>query len=126
MTTTELKLIAPLEAPLPLPHYDDALTESQWTTFLAIADAVIPSVKGSSVDPLKEMAVEAETYSSSAQTLRKRINSEDAQDIAQKFLLENPSSILNFRLSVRRFLSHSLGADAIKGIRVILSALKSV
>jgi len=43
MTSTTLADYTLLDAPLPPPREGDALTASQWTTLLAIADTIIPS-----------------------------------------------------------------------------------
>ena len=123
MTTSNLSLITPLDAPLPVPRGDKALNECQWVTLLAIADTIIPRLHLSSSDASEGLELPAAQYEVLKDTVSTR-NSSDNAEFATKFLEERPSASPEFRAFLERHLSDYLRQDARKGLRVILSALK--
>ena len=126
MTSAELKVFAPLATPLPPPKDGQVLTDSQWTTLMAIADTVIPSVQVSTEQSPTQFVIQASDYTTSTEIIKKAVPTKDSAEKARQYLNERPSSIPDFREAISRLLSDHLRDDAQKGIRVILSALESV
>jgi len=124
MTSTELNLLSPLDSPLPPPPEGEVLTAAQWRTLMAIADAVIPSFEVSSIPSTRKLAIQASEYASAIERVQHFIPVRAPTETAQGFLQENPSSTPGFKESIHRQLGHYLREDALKGIRVVLSALE--
>lgn len=124
MTSTQFNLIAPLDTPLPPPPGGQVLTESQWTTLMAIADAVIPSIEVSSTLSNSSLCLAPSEYASAVETITQRLPGQTDPHLTQRFLQENASSVPGFRELVQRILGDNLREDARKGMRVILSALE--
>lgn len=126
MTTTQLKLIAPLDTPLPPPPEGEALSESQWATLMAIADTVIPTIEVSSTPSTRNLCIQASDYATAVAAINKRVPSGTVEEMPQSYLRENASSIPGFKELLRRTIGDYMREDAKKGIRVILSALEYV
>ena len=124
MTSTQLNLIAPLDAPLPPPPEGEPLTESQWTTLMAIADTVIATIEVSSMTSTKSLCLPTSDYATAVEFLKQRLPSGSKDQLVQSYLRENASSIPGFRELLRRTIAEYVREDAKKGIRVILSALE--
>lgn len=124
MASTELNLIAPLDSPLPPVPEGDVLTESQWKTFLAIADTVVPSIEASSTPSLDGLAVQPSEYTNAVQKIQRSVPPNAGTDVIQKYLAENASSVPRFKELIQRTFGHYMREDALKGIRVILSTLE--
>lgn len=123
MTSQELGLIAPLESPLPPLAAGEVLTESQWTTLMAIGDTVIPSITASSALSTTKLSVQGSEYSASIDKLRE-LPAKPEAGLYRKYLEENASSIPGVREAIQRLLSDYMPEDARKGLRVVLSALE--
>lgn len=126
MTSTELKAFAPLAAALPPAKDGEVLTESQWTTLMAIADTVIPSIRASTDQSLTHLGIQASEYTKSTDIIKRGIPSQQSADIARAYLDECPGSIPAFKEHVQRLLADHLRDEAQKGISIILSALELV
>jgi len=124
MTSSQLNLIAPLDAPLPPASEGEVLTETQWITLMAIADTVVPAIEVSSTPSTKSLCLQASDYATAIKTLKRRIPSETNGSLPQQYLQENASSIPGFKELLRRTIGDYVRADARKGIRVVLSALE--
>ena len=124
MTSTELNLLAPLDNPLPPPPDGEVLTAAQWRTLLAIADTVIPSVEVSTTSSTDKLAVPASEYASAVEQIQKYTPTAVESDTARNFLQDNASSTPCFKESLNRRFGHYMREDALKGIRVVLSALE--
>jgi len=124
MTSTELNLLSPLASPLPPPPKGEVLTAAQWRTLMAIADAIIPSIEVSSTPSTRKLAIQTSEYASAIERTQQLIPVSAPTETAQSFLQENASSTPGFKESIHRQLGHYLREDAVKGIRVILSALE--
>lgn len=124
MTSTELNLLSPLDSPLPPPPEGEILTAAQWRTLLAIADTVIPSVEVSSALSTSKLVIQASEYASSVDQIQHLIPVPAETETAQRYLQESASSTPGFKELLHRQLGHYLREDALKGIRVILSALE--
>ncbi|KAL9596783.1 MAG: hypothetical protein Q9179_004494 [Wetmoreana sp. 5 TL-2023] len=125
MTSSELNLIAPLDSPLPPPPEGDVLTESQWATLLAIADTIIPAIVSSSAHSISSLCIQPSEYTAAVQKIQKVIPSTPyaSPDAAQRYLAEAASSAPGFKEVIQRTFGDYMRDDAVKGIRVILSAL---
>lgn len=124
MTTTQLNLIAPLDTPLPALAPGEVLTETQWTTLMAIADTIIPSIEVSSMTSRQSLCVQTSDYAIAVEDIKRGVGPENKAEIAQNYMRENASSLPSFRELLKRSLAEYVREDAKKGIRVILSALK--
>jgi len=91
---------------------------------MAIADAVIPFVEVSSTPSRRKLAIQTSEYASAIQRIQHLMPVPAPTETAQSFLQENASSTPGFKESIQRQLGHYLREDAVKGIRVILSALE--
>ncbi|KAL9102395.1 MAG: hypothetical protein Q9163_002461 [Psora crenata] len=128
MTTTQLNLIAPLESPLPPPREGEVLTDSQWTTLMAIADTIVPSIEAasssSSEGPLpNSLTVPPSEYAGAVEAVKRRLLLQTDPELPARYFQETASSIPAFRALLQRTLRDFLREEARKGIRVILSAL---
>ena len=124
MTSTELNLLAPLDSPLPPPPEGDVLTASQWATLMAIADTIIPSLVVSSTPSSNNLSVSASEYTTAIAKIKETLPADAADDIPHQYLQENASSTPGFKETLHRQLGEYVRQDALKGIRVILSALE--
>ena len=124
MTTQQLNLIAPLASPLPPPPEGEVLTEAQWTTLMAIGDAIIPSIGPSNSTLPNTLALEATEYSSAMSKIESTLPENASRDIAHRYLAESASSIPGLKELIHRTLSDYVRTDARKGISVVLSALE--
>ncbi len=91
---------------------------------MAIADAIIPSIEVSSTPSARKLAIQTSEYASAIERTQQLIPVSAPTETAQSFLQENASSTPGFKESIHRQLGHYLREDAVKGIRVILSALE--
>ncbi|KAL8836921.1 MAG: hypothetical protein Q9170_002720 [Blastenia crenularia] len=123
MASTELNLIAPLDSPLPAVPEGEVLTQAQWTTFLAIADTFIPSIEVSSNPSPDRLAVQSSEYALAVEKIKKALPADSDPNAAHKYLAEKASSAPGFRELIQRTFGDYMREDALKGIRVILSAL---
>lgn len=124
MIPSVLNLITPLESPLPSPPSGEVLTDSQWTTLMAIADAVIPSIRDSSQSSEGGLLVEPTEYATAVKTLNAKIPDTGNVDLARTYLLESPSTLPGFKQFLQRAIGDYMREDARKGLRVLLSALE--
>ena len=124
MTTTELNLFAPLDNPLPPPPEGEVLTAAQWRTLLAIADTVIPSIEVSTASSKEKLAVQSSEYASAVDQIRNTTPLPIESETARNYLQENASSTPGFKESIHRRFGHYMREDALKGLRVVLSALE--
>lgn len=126
MNLQHVDVIAPFASPLPPLPEGDVLTPSQWTTLMAIGDAVIPSLVPSSSNSVDRMSIQASEYVSTIGQIRSTAAKTATEDNIRAFLDESASSIPDLKALIHRILSEFVPDDARKGIRGILSALKHV
>lgn len=124
MTPLVSNLIAPFESPLPSPPSGDVLTDSQWTTLMAIADTVIPSISDSSQSSSGGLSVEPTEYATAVKILNAKIPDTGKGDLARTYLQESPSTLPGFKQFLQRVIGDYMREDARKGLRVLLSALE--
>ena len=124
MGSVEVGLLAPLDSPLPPPPEGEILTEAQWRTLMAVADTIIPSIEVSSTPLDEKLAIQASDYASAIEQVQKTSPPNAGEDVAKKYLQENASSTPGFKDALHRQFGHYMREEAVKGIRVILSALE--
>lgn len=125
MSLIDMDKIAPLESPLPPPPEGEYLTESQWTTLMAIAETIVPSIQVSSDPSIHKLSIEGAEYTTAIETVKQSLSSSTVDErIPRAYLEESASSIPEFKKSLHRIFGSSLREDARKGIRVFLSTLK--
>ena len=124
MTSTQLSLIAPLDTPLPPSAQSEVLTDSQWTTFMAIADTIVPSIEVSSALSKHILCIQASEYASAIEDIKSGKQTEVEANASQEYLHESASSVPGFKELLQRTLGDYLREDSRKGIRVVLSALE--
>ena len=124
MTTTQLNLISPLETPLPPLKEGEFLTDAQWTTLMAIADTIIPSIQVSSTPSTRSLTLSVSDYTAAIETSKSRIPPSNDSTLVEKYFGESPSSIPAFRSVLKRVVADYMREEARKGIRTILSALE--
>lgn len=124
MTSQQLTLIAPLASPLPPLPEGEVLTKAQWTTLMAIGDAIIPSIGPSNSTLPNTLALEATEYGSAISKLESNLPENASRDIAHRYLAESASATPGLRELLHRMLTDYVRTDARKGICVVLSALE--
>lgn len=124
MNTLVLDIIAPLESPLPPPPSGESLTDSQWTTLMAIADTVIPSIGDSSQPSLERLSVDSTDYATAVDTLNAEISDPRKVDLARTYLEESPSTLPGFKQFLHRVIGEYTREDARKALRISLSTLE--
>ncbi|KAI4167893.1 MAG: hypothetical protein LQ343_006852 [Gyalolechia ehrenbergii] len=123
MASAELTMIAPLDSPLPAVPEGDVLTSAQWTTLLAIADTFVPDIEVSSTHSPDTLALQPSEYEDAVDKIRKAVPNNTGPEAIHKYLGEKASSTPRFRELIQRTFGDYMREDALKGIRVILSAL---
>lgn len=124
MASAELTMIAPLDSPLPAVPEGDVLTSAQWTTLLAIADTFVPDIEVSSTHSPDTLALQPSEYEDAVDKIRKAVPNNTGPEAIHKYLGEKASSTPRFRELIQRTFGDYMREDALKGIRVILSALE--
>ncbi|KAF2461906.1 putative long chain fatty alcohol oxidase [Lineolata rhizophorae] len=123
---------APAPSPLPPLSTADPLTAEQWRTFLAIADAVVPSIV-SEGDPSSTIPVMATGFDDVVGTLARGMpksagadaaNDQDRTALARDYLAESASSNPGFKPTAWRMLAQ-MPADARKQLTGVLNLLNS-
>ena len=124
MTSTELDLLVPLETQLPPLANDEVLSQSQWATLVAIADTLIPSIEASTKTSHARITIANAEYTGTVNKLLQVVPEQTGERAVQKYLEENASSVSGFTALLQRTFTNYIRDDAIKGIRVMLSALE--
>ncbi|KAL8628457.1 hypothetical protein Q9189_005867, partial [Teloschistes chrysophthalmus] len=125
MTSTQLDLIAPLDSPLPPPPEGDVFTESQWATLLAIADTIVPAIEASSTHSIDNLSIQSSEYTTAVQGIQSVVPGNASPDVVQNYLAESASAAPGFKELIHRTFGDYMRDDALKGFRVILSALNT-
>jgi hypothetical protein len=98
--------VSPKATPLPPLPSEDPLTAAQWKTLLAMADAIIPTIK-----PMATARAQIETpatqseYSTAIGSLMGLASEPDSEALATAYLEESASSNPAFRQAIHRFLA---------------------
>jgi hypothetical protein len=121
--------VSPKAAPLPPLPDEDPLTPAQWTTLLAIADAVVPAIKPvSTANASIEIAVADNDYSSAVSALSALTleDDPDAGTIAKDYLADNASSNPAFKSELQRLFAMYMPQSTKKELGMVLNILKYV
>lgn len=124
MTSAELDMIAPLDAPLPPVQAGEVLTPSQWITFLAIADTVVPAIARPSTQSIDDLVVQLPEYDDAVQKIQQAIPADAASDALHEYMRAKASSTPGFKDLMHRTFRDYMRDDALRAIRVVLSALE--
>jgi len=103
MISLPAEIVEPDAAPLPPLPQIDPFSPAQWKTLLAIADAVIPSLRPRSTARASDLSVGDVDYSIRLTSLQNAELINDNGDVARQYLAETPSSISAFKDSLWRF-----------------------
>ena len=93
---------------------------------MAIADAVIPSVRpAGTAQKLRDQDLPDSAYSDAYNCLRSVISDDASDDLLKEYLLETPSSIPSFRSNIYRLLAENLPSDPKQQLLTVLSVLNT-
>ncbi|KAL9087385.1 MAG: hypothetical protein Q9165_006682 [Trypethelium subeluteriae] len=126
MAEPYVEVIRQTPAPLPPLPEGDPLSRAQWISFMAIADAVIPSVRPeATAQKLKDQALPDRIYSDAYNSLRSVISKDASDDLLKEYFTEAPSSIPAFKSNIYRLLAQNIGNDAKQQMLIVLSLLNT-
>ncbi|KAF1998336.1 long-chain fatty alcohol dehydrogenase [Amniculicola lignicola CBS 123094] len=121
-----MQSVSPKAATFPPLPDEDPLTAAQWKTLLAIADAIIPSIKPiSTANTRKEIATADNQYSTAISTLQALSPDPDAQSLAKEYLAEHASSNPAFRETIYRLASLYMPQSSKKELLMVLNILNT-
>ncbi|EMD66187.1 hypothetical protein GGP41_006362 [Bipolaris sorokiniana] len=125
-TPLQTEPISPRATPLPPLPAEDPLTPAQWTTLLAIADAVIPAIlPASTATAQTDIAAADADYSTAISTLRARIpeTDPDAGAVAKEYLAAYASQDPAFRAEMQRVFAMYMPHSQRKELAMVLDLL---
>ncbi|KAI9793742.1 MAG: hypothetical protein M1833_000688 [Piccolia ochrophora] len=126
MSTQQLGLIKPLATVLPEPPPQEVLTSEQWTTFMAIAEAVVPEVRSSAqASPESKSVLVPPDHDALVDEIRSSVQNPPASDLVNRFLAEGTSNNPAFRREIQRTLGVNSHVDAQKKLALILTVLNT-
>jgi hypothetical protein len=126
VSTSQMKLEAPLEVPLPEAPSGEHFTPAQWTTLMAIMDAVIPAIHRESTTSyqISQLTLSNDEYTTAMEHLQAGVVNAPAAAELDPYLAERASEIPLFQDLLRRTLIDFSREDARKGLSLVLSTLK--
>ena len=115
----------PLEVAVPPLPTEVIFSEPQWKTLLALADAVIPSIRSiESGSVATNKLLTADEYKSTVSKLSAMIPTSNATEVAEQYLQESASGLPQFKESLQRTFSLYVHDEGRKGVALILTLLK--
>lgn len=115
------------DSPLPPLAGEDPLSPAQWTTLLAFADAVVPSIAPSTIaKPSTQLAVDANTYATTLAGVQQLAGPDVDPQLSAEYLAETPSACPAFRDNIRRLMAQYIPADVRKQLLMALNVLELV
>lgn len=120
--------VSPKATPLPPLPSDDPLTPAQWSTLLAIADAVIPAIKPMSTAKVHtDLAVTDTEYSTAVSKLKDLIpaGDPDAENTVKEYLEDYGSKNPAFRLEMQRILAVYMPQSQRSQLCIVLNVLNT-
>ncbi|KAH7055889.1 hypothetical protein B0J12DRAFT_435294 [Macrophomina phaseolina] len=112
------------DSPLPPLAGEDPLSPAQWTTLLAFADAVVPSIAPSTIaKPSTQLAVDANTYATTLAGVQQLAGPDVDPQLSAEYLAETPSACPAFRDNIRRLMAQYIPADVRKQLLMALNVL---
>ena len=121
-----MDILAPLATALPEGPAGEPFTAAQWTTLMAIMDAVIPSIRRetTTTDKISQLTISDVEYNTAVHHLQKTVvNAPDSESL-DEYLNERPSENPRFQDLLMRTLVFYARDDARKGLSFVLSTLK--
>jgi hypothetical protein len=126
MTSNQADGLTPLATPLPEGPAGEVLTAGQWTTLMAIMDAVIPSIRRetTTTDKILQLTVSDVEYNTAVSHLKKTVVDAPDGKSLDEYLDERPSENPRFQELFMRTLAFYVRPDARKELSFLLSTLK--
>lgn len=128
MATLAAPPVLPLASPLPDSPKDDAYTNEQWRTLLAIMDTIVPSIRRESqsatCENVGQQTISEERYNAAVANLKNLVKNMPDSESLDQYLDEKPSDSPVFVDLLKRVLIQYTREDARKGLGLVLSALK--
>ncbi|RAL05541.1 long chain fatty alcohol oxidase [Aspergillus ibericus CBS 121593] len=116
----------PLDVTLPPVPSTQIFTDQQWTTLMALADTVIPSIRSpTAYKSASTKVIPHSDLNRTLSTLTRSIASPDAATIAIQYLEEDASSNPRFREGLERLFSQYVHEEGRNGLAFILNALNT-
>jgi hypothetical protein len=126
VATLNTASVSPKATPLPPLPSEDPLTPAQWKTLLAIADAIVPTIKPmSTANARTELATTDTEYSTAISKLRQLTPEDDpdADSAAREYLEEHASKDPRFRLELQRIFALYMPQSQRKELCMVLNVL---
>ena len=125
-TETYVEVVRQTPAPLPPLPEGNPLSQAQWSSFMALADAIIPSVRpAATAQKLTDQTLPDSAYSDAYNGLRSVISRSASDDLLKEYLTETPSSIPAFKSNIWRLLAENIPGDPKQQILAVLSVLNT-
>ncbi|RAL14814.1 choline dehydrogenase [Aspergillus homomorphus CBS 101889] len=118
----------PREVVIPPVPATEVLTDLQWETILALADAVVPSIRAAAdnAPSTTHYTVTDADFESATATLTDTLSvSEASAGVARAYLEESASALPQFREGLQRLLADYVHKEGQNGIRFILDVLNT-
>ena len=115
----------PRDVPVPPVSTAQLLSDLQWTSLLALADTVIPSIRAQEdARSPADKVVRSSELNQAVSTLAAGIPGPDAVQLARKYLEERPSDNPHFKEAIQRLLADFMPEEGRNGLSLIFNALK--
>ncbi|KAH6682008.1 long chain fatty alcohol oxidase-like protein [Halenospora varia] len=132
MTSDVGGLAPPGPIALPLPGFLDGepFTESQWTTFMAIMDTVIPSIRregatSTADSELEHLAIPDADYDATIEEMKQKLVDHPDSKSFEGYLEERASGSSLFQQLIKRIFKEQVPEQSRKGLAVVLSTLNT-
>ncbi|KAI9673775.1 MAG: hypothetical protein M1829_004012 [Trizodia sp. TS-e1964] len=103
---------------------ETVLTDSQWSTLMALADTIIPSIQRSAeTNDGSSLSISSETYERAIADLEQIEGTRRSDDQLGPYLRESASTIGEFQSCLKRVIEIYMRKDSQKGVSFILSCL---
>ncbi|EAU34155.1 conserved hypothetical protein [Aspergillus terreus NIH2624] len=123
--TDQAVAYTPLDVALPPVPTTEVFSDLQWTTLLALADTVIPSIAPSAPKSRAAKVISQSEYDAVHSDLVARIHAPNASELATQYLEEHASSNPGFRDGIQRLFANYVHQEGRNGISLILTALNT-
>ncbi|GME25144.1 Glucose-methanol-choline oxidoreductase [Neofusicoccum parvum] len=124
MAAPSAETVSVRESPLPPLAGENPLSPAQWTTLLAFADAVVPSIAPSATAaPATQLAVDANDYATALANVQHLAGPDVDPDLSAEYLAETPSACPAFRENIHRLMAQHIPVDVRKQLLMVLNVL---
>lgn len=119
-------VLVPLVSPLPDPPAEGVFSPEQWTTLMAMMDAVVPSIKRGpkARSTRSQQTITDAEYNKLLEHLNKTVVGAPDSNALDVYLAERPSDSPRFQALLKRSLVAFSRDDIRKNLLFVLSALK--